>query len=62
VGWFWGGMTVQGILPYYYNIVGVPGGEAKALFRFLIVHYIIIITIVTCELSSLFLIISLPLL
>ena len=25
VGWFWGGMTVQGILPYYYNMVASPG-------------------------------------
>jgi hypothetical protein len=25
IGWFWGGMTVQGILPYYYNRVTRPG-------------------------------------
>ncbi len=25
IGWFWGGMTVQGILPYYYNRVTSPG-------------------------------------
>lgn len=25
IGWFWGGMTVQGILPYYYNRVTIPG-------------------------------------
>lgn len=24
IGWFWGGMTVQGILPYYYNRVTTP--------------------------------------
>ena len=24
IGWFWGGMTVQGILPYYYNRVTAP--------------------------------------
>jgi hypothetical protein len=24
IGWFWGGMTVQGILPYYYNRVTQP--------------------------------------
>ena len=23
IGWFWGGMTVQGILPYYYNRVSI---------------------------------------
>ena len=23
IGWFWGGMTVQGVLPYYYNRVSV---------------------------------------
>jgi hypothetical protein len=22
IGWFWGGMTVQGVLPYYYNTRG----------------------------------------
>jgi hypothetical protein len=25
IGWFWGGMTVQGVLPYYYNKVTQPG-------------------------------------
>ena len=25
IGWFWGGMTVQGLLPYYYNAVTTPG-------------------------------------
>lgn len=25
IGWFWGGMTIQGILPYYYNRVTTPG-------------------------------------
>lgn len=25
IGWFWGGMTVQGVLPYYYNAVTSPG-------------------------------------
>ena len=25
IGWFWGGMTVQGVLPYYYNVVTAPG-------------------------------------
>ena len=29
IGWFWGGMTVQGILPYYYNLVTLPGRSAK---------------------------------
>ena len=24
IGWFWGGMTVQGILPYYYNLITEP--------------------------------------
>lgn len=24
IGWFWGGMTVQGILPFYYNRVTTP--------------------------------------
>ncbi len=24
IGWFWGGMTVQGILPYYYQKVSSP--------------------------------------
>lgn len=24
IGWFWGGMTVQGILPYYYNRISAP--------------------------------------
>jgi hypothetical protein len=24
IGWFWGGMTVQGVLPYYYNRVTAP--------------------------------------
>lgn len=24
IGWFWGGMTVQGVLPYYYNKVTAP--------------------------------------
>ncbi len=27
IGWFWGGMTVQGVLPYYYNKVAPPGGS-----------------------------------
>lgn len=25
IGWFFGGMTVQGLLPYYYNRVTTPG-------------------------------------
>lgn len=25
IGWFWGGMTVQGVLPYYYNKITTPG-------------------------------------
>jgi len=25
IGWFWGGMTFQGVLPYYYNRVSAPG-------------------------------------
>lgn len=25
IGWFWGGMTVQGVLPYYYNLITHPG-------------------------------------
>lgn len=25
IGWFWGGMTVQGVLPYYYNRIAQPG-------------------------------------
>ena len=25
IGWFWGGMTVQGVLPYYYNRIATPG-------------------------------------
>jgi hypothetical protein len=25
IGWFWGGMTVQGVLPYYYNLITQPG-------------------------------------
>lgn len=25
IGWFWGGMTVQGLLPYYYSKVTSPG-------------------------------------
>lgn len=25
IGWFWGGMTVQGILPYYYNLITSKG-------------------------------------
>ncbi len=25
IGWFWGGMTVQGVLPYYYNRIAAPG-------------------------------------
>ena len=24
IGWFWGGMTVQGVLPYYYNRLTTP--------------------------------------
>ncbi len=24
IGWCWGGMTVQGLLPYYYNRVTAP--------------------------------------
>jgi hypothetical protein len=24
IGWYWGGMTVQGVLPYYYNMVTAP--------------------------------------
>eukprot|EP01038_Epipyxis_sp_PR26KG_P011445 gene11445-15332_t len=29
VGWFWGGMTIQGILPYYYNRVTIPDRSVK---------------------------------
>lgn len=29
IGWFWGGMTVQGILPYYYNRITTPGRSLK---------------------------------
>ena len=29
IGWFWGGMTVQGVLPYYYNAVTAPGRSQK---------------------------------
>ena len=29
IGWFWGGMTIQGILPYYYNIVTKPNRSIK---------------------------------
>jgi hypothetical protein len=29
IGWFWGGLTVQGILPYYYNIVTAPNRSQK---------------------------------
>jgi hypothetical protein len=29
IGWIWGGMTVQGILPYYYNLVTRPGRSKK---------------------------------
>jgi hypothetical protein len=25
IGWYWGGMTVQGILPYYYHKISAPG-------------------------------------
>lgn len=25
IGWFWGGMTVQGVLPYYYNLITAKG-------------------------------------
>lgn len=32
IGWFWGGMTVQGVLPYYYNKVTEPG-RSKVLDR-----------------------------
>jgi hypothetical protein len=28
IGWFWGGMTVQGVLPYYYNSANIPGQRA----------------------------------
>lgn len=29
IGWFWGGMTVQGILPYYYNLNTAPGRSLR---------------------------------
>lgn len=29
IGWFWGGMTVQGVLPYYYNRVTTPNRSAR---------------------------------
>ncbi len=29
IGWFWGGMTVQGILPYYYNLITEPNRSYK---------------------------------
>jgi hypothetical protein len=29
IGWFWGGMTVQGVLPFYYNAVTTPGRSQK---------------------------------
>lgn len=29
IGWFWGGMTVQGVLPYYYNRITKPGRSIK---------------------------------
>lgn len=25
IGWFWGGKTIQGIVPYYYNKYTTPG-------------------------------------
>lgn len=28
IGWYWGGMTVQGILPYYYHKITTPGRSA----------------------------------
>lgn len=31
IGWFWGGMTVQGILPYYYNKVTVPNVHRRKI-------------------------------
>jgi hypothetical protein len=29
IGWFWGGMTVQGVLPYYYNVLAAPNRTQK---------------------------------
>ena len=29
IGWFWGGMTVQGVLPYYYNRVTAQNRSLK---------------------------------
>lgn len=29
IGWFWGGMTVQGVLPYYYNVVTAKNRTTK---------------------------------
>ena len=29
IGWYWGGMTVQGVLPYYYNKISEPGRTEK---------------------------------
>ena len=28
VGWYWGGMTIQGVLPYYYYLIS-PGRSLK---------------------------------
>jgi len=32
IGWFWGGMTVQGVLPYYYNAGNIPGQSALTAY------------------------------
>jgi len=29
IGWYWGGMTVQGVLPYYYNRISAPNRSVK---------------------------------
>eukprot|EP01038_Epipyxis_sp_PR26KG_P010758 gene10758-14448_t len=29
IGWCWGGMTIQGVLPYYYNIITQPYRSTK---------------------------------
>ena len=34
IGWFWGGMTVQGVLPYYYNTLAFnKPGRTRILDR-----------------------------
>lgn len=33
IGWFWGGMTVQGILPYYYRRVSQPADRLETVDR-----------------------------